>query len=99
MAALQRAGIPRRKFVYLATATFATAGAGAALWPFIDQMNPPRHTRPDDIEVDLSSIGEGQTSNIRWRYHQPVYIRHRTQNDIAAARRVPLSELRDRDAR
>ncbi len=98
MADFQRAGIARRKFVNLATAAFATAGAGAALWPLIDQMNPPWHTRPDSIEVDVSSIAEGQTSTIRWS-GQPVYIRHRTQNDIAAARRVPLSELRDQDAR
>jgi ubiquinol-cytochrome c reductase iron-sulfur subunit len=89
---------PRRKFIYLATASFAMAGGAAALWPLIAQMNPPEHMKPEEIEIDLSPIGEGETAGVKWD-GLPVHIRHRTAGEIEAARRVSLDALIDRDAR
>uniref|UniRef100_A0A7S3QT69 Cytochrome b-c1 complex subunit Rieske, mitochondrial n=1 Tax=Dunaliella tertiolecta TaxID=3047 RepID=A0A7S3QT69_DUNTE len=46
------------------------------------------------LEVDLSGIEEGQTITVKWR-GKPVFIKHRTEEDIAAANNVNLGGLRD----
>ncbi len=47
----------RRDFLYLATATVATVGAGLAGWPFIDSMNPAADVRAiSSVELDLAPI-------------------------------------------
>jgi len=45
-------------------------------------------------EVDLSGIEEGMAITVTWR-GKPVFIRHRTPEEIQAAEAVPLDELRD----
>ena len=42
----------------------------------------------------LGSIVAGQAVTVMWR-GKPVFIRHRTPQEIEAARAVPLSELKD----
>ncbi|KAM5387748.1 hypothetical protein ACJA88_001008 [Fusarium oxysporum] len=46
------------------------------------------------VEVDLSSIPEGKNVIIKWR-GKPVFIRHRTQDEIDQANKVNISALRD----
>eukprot|EP00897_Mesotaenium_endlicherianum_P006088 jgi/Mesen1/5507/ME000277S04714 len=46
------------------------------------------------LEVDLSNIPAGKTVTVKWR-GKPVFIRHRTDADIAKANEVNLRELRD----
>lgn len=46
------------------------------------------------MEVDLSNIEVGQTVTVKWR-GKPVFIRHRTEDDIAKALDVNLATLRD----
>ena len=46
----------------------------------------------------LSAIEAGQAITVTWR-SKPVFIRHRTEAEIEAARAVPLAELKDRLAR
>jgi ubiquinol-cytochrome c reductase iron-sulfur subunit len=46
------------------------------------------------IEVDLRPIPVGKTITITWR-GKPVFIKHRTPEEIAEMKAVPLSELRD----
>eukprot|EP00004_Rigifila_ramosa_P028653 TRINITY_DN978_c0_g1_i1.p1 TRINITY_DN978_c0_g1~~TRINITY_DN978_c0_g1_i1.p1 ORF type:complete len:233 (-),score=50.89 TRINITY_DN978_c0_g1_i1:44-742(-) len=48
------------------------------------------------VEVDLSAITEGQTVVISWR-GKPLFVRHRTAQDIAEAKSVNLSELRHQE--
>lgn len=45
-------------------------------------------------EFDISSIEEGQTITVKWR-GKPVFIRHRTQQEISSSESVLLEELRD----
>ncbi|KAJ3415994.1 hypothetical protein HDV05_003591 [Chytridiales sp. JEL 0842] len=45
------------------------------------------------VEVDLDAIPEGKNVVIKWR-GKPVFIRHRTAEEIAEANSVALSELR-----
>lgn len=46
------------------------------------------------IEVDISSIPVGKTVTITWR-GKPVFIRHRTPEEIEDAQSTPMSELKD----
>ncbi|GGG15856.1 ubiquinol-cytochrome c reductase iron-sulfur subunit [Caldovatus sediminis] len=89
------AGGKRRDFLKLVTAGFAVVGTGAIAWPFIHSMNPSRDVLAlSTTEVDLSPIQVGQAVTVVWR-GKPVFVRRRTEQEIAAARAVSLSELRD----
>jgi ubiquinol-cytochrome c reductase iron-sulfur subunit len=46
------------------------------------------------LEVDISNIEPGTTVTVKWR-GKPVFIRHRTEEDIELANSVDLSSLRD----
>ena len=46
------------------------------------------------VEVDLATIPEGKNVIIKWR-GKPVFIRHRTQDEIDEANKVNVSSLRD----
>ncbi|KAI8844252.1 ubiquinol-cytochrome c reductase iron-sulfur subunit, partial [Chytridium lagenaria] len=45
------------------------------------------------VEVDTASIPEGKNLVIKWR-GKPVFIRHRTAEEISEAQQVNLSDLR-----
>jgi ubiquinol-cytochrome c reductase iron-sulfur subunit len=88
-------GATRRDFLYLATGAVAAVGVASVAWPFIDSMNPAADTLAlAQIDVDLSPIQVGQSITVTWR-GKPVFIRHRTEEEIAAAASVNLAELRD----
>jgi len=85
----------RRDFLTLTTTAFAAVGVGAIAWPFIHQMNPAQDVLAlASTDVDLKPIAEGQAITVMWR-GKPVFVRHRTAAEIAAARETPLSALRD----
>lgn len=46
------------------------------------------------VEVALNSIPEGKNVIIKWR-GKPIFIRHRTSDEIAEANNVKVSSLRD----
>ncbi|MCC3244365.1 ubiquinol-cytochrome c reductase iron-sulfur subunit [Methylocystis sp. WRRC1] len=88
----------RRDILYIATGTAAVGAAGAAVWPLIAQMNPDASTLAlASTEVDLSAIPEGQIVTVKWR-GKPVFVRHRTAEEIKAAENVELSVLPDPEA-
>ena len=92
------AGVTRRDFIYVASATLAAIGGAAAAWPLIDQMNPSADTLAlKEIDVDLSSIAPGQQITVEWQ-KKPVFIRRRTPEEIKEAQDVPLDELKDPQA-
>ena len=85
----------RRDFLLVATGAAGAVGAALAIWPLINQMNPDASVRAmASVEVDLAPIAEGQEIKILWRGN-PVFIRHRTAAEIAAAKAVKLEELKD----
>ena len=85
----------RRDFIVVATYAMAAVGAGAVAWPLIDQMNPAADTLAlASTEVDVSKIAEGQAITVTWR-GKPVFIRHRTADEIARANGIDAGELRD----
>ncbi len=85
----------RRDFLYIATGAVGAVGAAYAAWPFIHQMNPSKDTLAlATIEVDLGAIESGQSIKLMWQ-GKPVFVRNRTDKEIAEARDVDLSSLRD----
>lgn len=92
-------GVTRRDFIHIAAATFTVAGAAAALWPVLDQMNPDQSALSlASVEVDLAPVAEGQGIKVMWR-GKPIFVRNRTAEEIKAAQAVTPSELPDADAR
>lgn len=88
-------GGTRRDFLFLTAGAFGAVGAGVFAWPFIDSMNPAADTLAmASTEVDLSPVEVGQSITVTWR-GTPVFIRHRTAEEIEAARAVDVSSLRD----
>ena len=85
----------RRDFLYMATGAMGAVGLAAAVWPFIDSMNPAADTLAlSSTEVDISPIEVGQSITVVWR-GKPTFIRRRTENEIEAARAVDLDDLPD----
>ncbi|MGR3803100.1 ubiquinol-cytochrome c reductase iron-sulfur subunit [Marinibacterium profundimaris] len=89
----------RRDFLYYTTAGAGVVVAGAAIWPLVNQMNPSADVQAlSSIMVDVSGVQPGTQLTVKW-LGKPVFIRRRTQEEIDAAREVPISELPDPDAR
>ena len=85
----------RRDFIVLSASAMAGLGAAAAIWPFVDSMNPSADVLAmATTEVNLESIAEGQEIKVMWR-GKPVFIRHRNAADIAAAKKVDIQTLPD----
>ena len=95
----QSTDVTRRDFLYVATAAFGGLGAAATLLPLIDQMNPSADVLAlASIDIDLAPIQPGQTVTFTWRSH-PLFVRRRTQEEIAQSRAVKVDDLLDPDAR
>ncbi len=85
----------RRDFIHIAAGAFLLIGGAAALWPLVDQMNPDASTlSAGTIEVDIAPIEPGQAITVMWR-GKPVFVRHRTPEEIEAANQVDVSDLVD----
>jgi ubiquinol-cytochrome c reductase iron-sulfur subunit len=85
----------RRDFLYIATGAVGAVAVGAVTVPLIDQMNASADTLAvSQIRVDISQVAVGQQITVLWR-GKPVFIRHRTEADIAEAEAVDWEALRD----
>jgi len=89
----------RRDFLYIATGAVGVVGAALIAWPIIDQMNPDAAALAlAQVEVDISAVKPGESLIVKWR-GKPVVVRQRTDKEIADAKAVNVSELRDGLAR
>lgn len=89
----------KRDMVFLATGMAGAVGVAGAVWPFIDQMRPDASTLAlATVEVDVSSLEPGMSLTAKWR-GKPIFIRNRTDEEVAEANSVELSELVDPVAR
>ncbi|MBE7185755.1 MAG: ubiquinol-cytochrome c reductase iron-sulfur subunit [Methylobacterium mesophilicum] len=89
----------RRDFLYVATGAVGAVGAASVAWPFIDQMRPDASTLAlATVEVDVSSLQAGMSLTAKWR-GKPIFIRNRTEKEIADAKAVQISDLKDPVAR
>ena len=86
--------VKRREFIFTATYAVGAVGVGATIWPLIDQMNPDASVKAlASTEVDISNVEKGQSITVLWR-GKPVFIRRRTDDEIAKARDVNIDELK-----
>ena len=78
--------VPRRDLLAVAGGAFAAIGAAAAMWPFIDSMNPSAAVRAlASITIDLAPIKVGQRITVKWQ-GRPVFIVRRTAEEIERSR-------------
>jgi len=91
-------GVKRRDFLYVAAGGVGAVGTAMAIWPFVDQMNPSADVLAlSTTEVDLSAIETGSEITAVWQ-GKPVFIRHRTAEEIKAAEDVDVATLPDPQA-
>ncbi len=87
--------VHRRDFLHIAAASLAGVGVGAVAWPLITQMNPADNVKAlASIEVDLSPVEVGQVIKVLWQ-GKPVFIRRRTDEQIAQMEAVNVDALPD----
>ncbi|MDJ0609569.1 MAG: ubiquinol-cytochrome c reductase iron-sulfur subunit [Kiloniellales bacterium] len=88
-------GETRRDFLHLTAVAVGAVGAGFAVWPLISSMNPSAEVLAlAEVEVDISPIEVGQAITVTWQ-GKPVFIRHRTPEEISAADAVDIADLPD----
>ena len=79
----------------VATGALGAVGVAATAWPFINNLNPAADTLAlSTVEVNVQPIAVGQAVTVKWR-GKPLFVRHRTPEEIKEAEAVPLSQLRD----
>ncbi len=85
----------RRDMLHVATGAIAVGGAAMVAWPLINQMNPAADTLAlASIEFDLATVAEGSQAKVMWR-GAPLFIRHRTADEIARAKKDDAVTMRD----
>ena len=86
--------VNRRDFLFTASYTIGAVGLGAVIWPLVHQMNPDKAQQAlATTEVDISQVEPGNSITVLWR-GKPVFIRRRTDEEIAKAKEVNLEELK-----
>lgn len=79
-------------------AAFGAVGAVSFAAPLINSLNPAKDTLAlATTEVDVSSIPVGEAKTVMWR-GKPVFIKHRTPEEIEEARQVELADLPDKES-
>lgn len=88
----------RKNFTYLIAGASAVCGLYAAkhtVRMFVGYMAPTADVLAlASIEVNLNEVPEGKSVTFKWR-GKPLFIRHRTEAEIAVEDKVNLAELRD----
>lgn len=88
----------RKVFSYLMTATVGAASAITAksiVTKVVASLSPSKDVLAlASVEVKLNEIPPGKNAIIKWR-GKPLFVRHRTGDEIEAAQKVNLSDLRD----
>ena len=84
---VDRRALNRRRLLHASTAAVGAAGLVAAIWPFVDQLNPDAASRAsgDVIEADLAGLQPAQPRSVRWR-GLPILVVQRTAAAIDALR-------------
>ena len=85
----------RRDFLTLTACAVGAVGVGAAAMPFINSMNPAADVLAlASVDIDIKDIAAGKGKTVIWR-GKPVFIRHRTDEEIKAASEPSIKSLPD----
>ena len=89
----------RRDFLYYATGGVGAVATGAAVWPLVNQMNPSADVQAaSTMRVDVSTLEAGTQLTVLY-LGKPVFIRRRTEAEIAQGREEDAANLVDPLAR
>ena len=84
----------KRDFLFITTAGLAVAGGAVTAFSLINTMNPAKDVLAlSTTEVDLAPIEEGQSLTVMWR-GKPIFIRHRTAEEIRTASNTSVNDLK-----
>jgi ubiquinol-cytochrome c reductase iron-sulfur subunit len=91
-------GDERRAFTYLITGSIVVSGASLSKWG-VHMLVGAWSASKDvlalaKVEVNLNDIPAGKNLVIKWR-GKPLFVKHRTPEEIAAEQAVDVSSLRD----
>ncbi|KAI4471020.1 cytochrome b-c1 complex subunit rieske mitochondrial [Holotrichia oblita] len=88
----------RRAFTYFMVGTSIATGSYAAkalVLQYVKYMAASKEVLAlAKIEIKLSEIPEGKSVTLKWR-GKPLFVRHRTQEEIDVVRSVDITTLRD----
>jgi len=88
----------RRAFTYLITASAVAGGATAAKGTAVGLISSWSASKDvlalAKIEVNLNDIPAGKNVVLKWR-GKPLFVKHRTPEEIAREQKVDISTLRD----
>jgi ubiquinol-cytochrome c reductase iron-sulfur subunit len=88
----------RRDFLTVATVAVGAVGVAGACWPLIRSMSPTDDVSAQAVvEVDLSDIPPGSTHTVSW-LGKPVFITHRTPDEIKAMEESPGGKAPESDS-
>uniref|UniRef100_A0A3P8RVR5 Cytochrome b-c1 complex subunit Rieske, mitochondrial n=1 Tax=Amphiprion percula TaxID=161767 RepID=A0A3P8RVR5_AMPPE len=94
----QESSEARRTFSYLVTGATTVVGVYAAktvVTQFVSSMSASADVLAlSKVEIKLADIPEGKNMTFKWR-GKPLFVRHRTEKEIAAEAAVNVAELRD----
>lgn len=95
MGNIDPADLARRDFLKAATSAVAIGGAVSAAAPFVASLNPAADVLAvATLTVDIGTIAVGQAVTVSWR-GKPIFIRRRSEAEIARARAEDDTPLRD----
>lgn len=87
--------VTRRDFFYVSASAVGVFGAAALTYTLFNKVKAPSDSEVfSHIDVDVSHLKPGDSMTILWQ-GSPVFIRHRTREEISAAQHVDCSELLD----
>ena len=87
--------VGKRDFLKLLTGFGAVIGAAAIAWPFIDSMDPAQDVLAlSSVEVNIAPVEAGSGITVVWR-GKPIFVRHRTPDEVKADAAVPVAQLID----
>lgn len=86
-------GKTRRDFIFVATGAVAAGGIVAGCWPMIAHMGPSADVRDPVYDIDVSLLNEGEQIEVVWQ-GLPIFIRHRTDDEIYQVENTDLKSLR-----
>ena len=88
----------RRDFLVTTTKVVGAVGVVGAVWPIIKSFGPTADDVPRYETFTLDKLAPGE--HVRLTVGElPYLLRHLTPDEISEARDVPISDLRDPDAR
>jgi ubiquinol-cytochrome c reductase iron-sulfur subunit len=85
----------KRDFLALTAGTVGVAGVVGGVWPLVDSLRPAADVRAlATTEVDISKVAVGTGITVMWQ-GKPVFIKHRTPEEIKEAVAADAASLPD----